>query len=335
MINNTTTQTIEYPLRIGNISLETPLLLAPMTGFTDLPFRITIRRLGGVGLAYTEMVNPQTVLQERSKRRRDMLATSPEDRPLGYQIYGKSPQQMAETARCLEGYGAVLIDINMGCPMREIVSGGGGAALLKDPPLALSVAEAVVRAVSVPVTVKLRLGWDDESRVAADLARGLERVGIAAITVHGRTRAQGYEGEVSLDGIREVVEAVDGIPVIGNGDVNSPEEALRMLRETGCRGIMVGRGATKNPWLVRDLDRALRGLPSLPRPTLAERWELLRAQFERTVAHYGEQNAAVLFRKWFPVRAEQLELSREALLRLLKISDLDEMRRALTHHETF
>jgi len=331
MIVNSPIHRLLNPLKIGSLALETPVIIAPMTGFTDLPFRLTVRSLGGLGLAYTEMVNPQTVLQDRGKRRRDLLATTPEDRPLGYQIYGKDPRRLAETARWLEDHGAALIDINMGCPMREIVSSGGGAALLKDPLLALKIAETVVRAVTIPVTAKLRLGWNEGTIIAADLARGLEKVGIAAITVHGRTRDQLYRGKVSLEGIRRVADAVDKIPVIGNGDVSTPEDALHMLRATGCQGIMIGRGAIRNPWIIHDVWRKLCDLPPLPNPTMAERWDLLRAQFELSVSHYGEQHAVVLFRKWFPMRADHLGLSREEVLRLLKIVDLEDMRRALTY----
>lgn len=324
-------ETLEVPttLRIGNLALDSPVLLAPMAGFTDLPFRMGIRPLGGLGLAYAEMVNPPSVLFGGGKRRREILATVPEDRPLGYQIYGTDPQLMAEAAQWLQESGAAVVDVNMGCPRREITSGGGGAALLKRPDLAVRVAEQVVASVAIPVTVKMRLGWEEGALVAPDLARNLEKAGVAAITVHGRTRAQGFAGTVDLDGIRRVVETVERIPVIGNGDVTTPEAALRMLRETGCSGIMVARGATRDPWLIRDIWQALRGLPPLPAPTRAERLAMLRDQFERSILHYGERHAVALFRRWVPETAKKLQLGRETMLRLLRTPDIPEMRRAL------
>ncbi|MHB0869417.1 MAG: tRNA dihydrouridine synthase [Chloroflexota bacterium] len=319
----------QHTLRIGPLSLETPILLAPMAGYTGLPFRMAVRPLGGLGMAYAEMVNPLSVLWGGGKRRAEILATCPEDRPLGYQIYGTDPRLMVDTARWLEGQGATLIDINMGCPQREITSSGGGSALLKSPAEAAKLAEQVVGSVSVPVTVKLRLGWEAGSMVAPDLARHLEKAGVAAITIHGRTRAQAFSGEVDLDGIRRVVEAVERIPVIGNGDVTSPEAALRMLRETGCAGVMVARGAIRDPWLIRDVWQALQGLPPLPTPTRAERVGLLSDLFERSILHHGEKHAVPAFKKWIPEVSKKLDLSREAMIRLLRISEVPEMRQAL------
>ena len=315
-----------HQLRIGSLSLETPILLAPMAGYTDLPFRAILRSLGGLGLAYTEMVSPESVLFGKGNRRREILATSPDDRPLAHQIYGTDPQLMSDAARWLEDHGAVLVDINMGCPQREITSSSAGAALLRNPALAARLADRIVRAVSIPVTAKIRLGWDAQSVIAAELSRDLERAGVAAITVHGRTRDQGFVGEVKLEEIRRVVESVERIPVIGNGDITSREDGLRMLRETGCSAIMVGRGAVRDPWLVRDLWRELHGLPQLPRPTYEERLGLLREHFERSIDHYGERHAVAIFRRWLAERARHLDWSREKMLRVLKISTIPEMR---------
>ena len=325
-------ETLQLPttLQIGDLKLATPILLAPMAGFTDLPFRMSVRPLGGLGLAYAEMVNSPSVLFGGGKRRSEILATVSEDSPLGYQIYGTDPQLMTAAARWLEENGADLIDINMGCPRREITSSGAGSAILKTPELAVRVAERVVASVSIPVTVKMRLGWEEGTVVAPDLARELEKVGVAAITVHGRTRAQGFGGVVDLTGIRRVVEAVERIPVIGNGDVTSPEAALRMLRETGCRGIMVARGAIRDPWLIRDIWQALRGLPPLPAPSRTEQISLLFDQFERSILHYGEKHAVAIFRRWIPELSKKLELGRETMLRLLRIIEIEEMRRTLT-----
>ncbi|HEX2986602.1 MAG TPA: tRNA dihydrouridine synthase DusB [Chloroflexota bacterium] len=316
-------------LRIGSLHLQTPILLAPMAGYTDLPFRSIVRPLGGLGLAFAEMMNPPSILFGKGKRRTELLATTPEDTPLGHQIYGTDADLMARAAQWLEEQGTDLVDINMGCPQREITAGNAGAALLKQPKEAVRIAEQVVRAVSVPVTAKIRLGWDAESIVAADLARQLEGVGIAAITVHGRTRQQGYGGRADLDEIRKVVEAVEGIPVIGNGDITSPLAARRMLEETGCAGVMVARGATKDPWLIRNIWRELSRLSALPAPSQAEKVAILREQFERSILHYGQLHAVAIFRRWIPPRASSLGLSREKMLQILKIRELPEMRAAL------
>jgi tRNA-dihydrouridine synthase B len=316
-------------LRIGSLSLETPILLAPMAGYTDLPYRTILRSLGGLGLAYSEMVSPQSVLLGKGPRRAEILATSPEDNPLGYQIYGTDPKLMSDAARWLEDHGAVLVDINMGCPQKEITSSSAGAALLRRPEEALHLAERVAGSVSIPVTVKIRLGWDAGSIVAPNLARDMERAGVAAITVHGRTREQGFKGEANLEEIRRVVEAVEHIPVIGNGDITSPQAAVRMLQETGCAGIMVARGATRNPWLIRDVWREIEGLPLLPPPTHAERLGLFQERFERTIVHYGEKVSVAIFRRWIAESARQLHWSRATMLCLLQIKEIAEMRRAL------
>ncbi len=324
-------QTTQRPqLQIGPLSLESPLVLAPMAGYSDLPFRTILRRLGGLGLAYTEMISPQSLLLGRGLRRDQLLATTPEDRPVGYQLYGRDSELMSEAARRLEGDGAELIDLNMGCPQREITSSLAGAALLRTPAEAVRLAEQVVSAVSIPVTVKMRLGWDSRSIVAPQLARDLELAGVAAITVHGRTRDQAFKGEVMLEEIRRVVDAVKRIPVIGNGDITTPETGLRMLQEAGCAGIMVGRGATRDPLLVRDLWRALRGLPPVPPPTQAEQIGLLREQFELSIRHYGERRVVAIFRRWIAARARSLGWSRETMIRLLRIGEISEMRGALS-----
>jgi tRNA-dihydrouridine synthase B len=300
-----------------------------MAGYTDLPFRTIVRALGGVGLAYTEMVSPESVLYGKGNRRGEILATAPQDRPLGYQIYGTDPQLMGEAAKWLEEHGAQLIDVNMGCPRREITSSLAGAALLRRPAEAVRLAERVVNAVSIPVTVKLRLGWDDSSIVAAELAREMEKAGVAAIAVHGRTREQAFGGEVNLEEIRRVVESVEKIPVIGNGNIVSPDAGLKMLQYTGCAGIMVARGATRNPWLIRDLWRALQGLPPLPAPTHEQKIGLLREQFELSILHYGERHSVAIFRRWITERTRLMKWKRDKMIRLLRISSLSEMRSAL------
>src|SRR2546421_8851424 len=243
----------DRPLRLGSVELASRFTLAPLAGYTTLPFRMSVRDVGGVGLCTTDLVNARAILQG-SVRTMELLATCPEDRPLAVQIYGGSPEDMAAAAKWVEEYGATAIDINMGCPVRKVVRGGGGSAMMCDTTGAtVDLVAKVVAAVKVPVTVKMRLGWDADNLTAPHFAREFERVGVAAVTIHGRTREQGFSGSVNLNGIRAVVEAVERIPVIGNGDVRSVRDADRMLRATGGAGIAVGRGALANPWVFRQL----------------------------------------------------------------------------------
>jgi nifR3 family TIM-barrel protein len=236
---------------------------------------------------------------------------------------------MTDAARWLQDHGASLIDLNMGCPQRKISARGAGAGLLRQPAAAVALTARIVGAVGVPVTVKIRLGWDRDSLVAVELARELERAGIAALTVHGRTRGQGYLGEADRDAIGQVVAAVSTIPVIGNGDILSPETARRMLTETGCAGIMLGRGALREPWLIRDIWQALQGLPPLPPPARGERLRLMLRHLDAMLRHYGEPAGAVLFRKWIPHYAAKLGWPRPAMVRLLHIADPADLRSAL------
>ena len=317
------------PLLVGGVVLASRFTLAPLAGYTNYPFRRSVREIGGVGLCTTDLVNARAVL-EKSKKTLELLVTGADDRPLSVQIFGGNAAELAGAAKWLEGYGADFIDINMGCPVRKVVRVGGGSAMMCDTTGAtVKLVEQVVQAVSIPVTVKMRLGWDDDNLTAPHFAREFERIGVAAVTIHGRTREQGFHGVINPAGIRAVVEAVERIPVIGNGDVTSPEAALRMLRETGCRGIMVARGALRDPWLVRDIWQALRGLPPLPVPSRADRILLLLDQFERSILHYDEKHAVAIFRRWIPELSKKLELGKETMLRLLRIAEIEEMRRTL------
>ncbi|MBN1269726.1 MAG: tRNA-dihydrouridine synthase family protein [Kiritimatiellae bacterium] len=286
-------------LRIGDLDLESPVLMAPMAGYADLAFRRCLRSLGGLGLAFTAMLNPVSLIRGTGRERNALLATHPEDQPLGYQLYGKDPDWVARAARWLEERGARLVDINMGCPQKRISGKGCGAGLLKEPDLAIRIVRKVLEQVTVPVTAKLRLGWDN-AETAVHLARAFESEGVAAVTVHGRTRVQGFSGRVDLDAIRRVVEATDKIPVIANGDIDSVAAAREMFAHTGCAGVMLGRYALKNPWLIRDIARDLRGDPPLPPPTAEEREAFMRRHYELSVELYGDR-AEILFRKWLPL----------------------------------
>ncbi|MDR2462394.1 MAG: tRNA-dihydrouridine synthase, partial [Verrucomicrobiales bacterium] len=237
------------PLKIKNLTLASPLLLAPMAGFTNLPFRVAARRLGGVGLTVSELVNARSLLELNPKALR-LAAVADDDRPFAAQLFGANVSEMRDAARLAADLGADVIDINMGCPSDKVNACGGGAALLRDEPLMVRLAAAVAGAVPLPVTVKTRLGWDRVS--VPRLVPALEQAGVAAIAVHGRTRVQGYAGGVSHSGIREVVSAARNIPVIGNGDVRTPQDAALMLSETGCAGVMIGRAALRNPFIFHD-----------------------------------------------------------------------------------
>lgn len=307
-------------LKIGDLELDSPVMLAPMAGYTDLPFRRCVRSLGGVGLAFTEMLSPETLLHGKREVTRKLVATHPEDQPLGYQVYGKDPGQVARGARWVEEYGAKLIDINMGCPQKKLSGRGRGAGLLRRPDLAVDIVRRVLETVRVPVTVKLRLGWDN-TETAAELARRFEELGAAAVTIHGRTRMQGFSGGVDTDAMRRVVEAVRTIPVIANGDVVSVETAREMFEQTGCAAVMLGRAPLARPWLLRDIARDLRGEPPLPPPAREERVRFMRRHFDLSAEFHGGDVAVLAFRKWVPQYLKGLAVDRATLAALQQLTD--------------
>lgn len=316
-------------LQIGGLSLESPVFLAPMAGYTDLPFRLIVRSFGGLGLAFTEMLNPASVLRGREKKVKFLLATRPDDQPLGYQIYGKDPGPLAEAARFLADRGAPLIDVNMGCPQKKISSRGAGAGLLRKPALAVEIARRVVEAVRVPVTVKIRLGWDN-AQTAVELAKEFEKLGVTAITVHGRTRVQKFEGKSDWEAIGNVRAAVDKIPVIANGDIVSVESAREVFRITGCAGIMLGRQPIKEPWLIRDIARDVSGQSPLPPPNREEHTALMLKHFGLCAELYGEKRTVVQFRKWVPQYLKGKSVPRPVLAALQQIKDAAELRKQLS-----
>src|SRR5439155_14171941 len=237
--------------RLGNLSLTSNLFLSPLAGYTNLPFRLIIREIGGVGLCTTDLINARSLL-ERNKKAHKLIETGPADHPLAVQLYGTMAGELRDAAVLLESLGVNAVDVNMGCPVRKICRNGGGSALMADHAKAAGMVKAMVDAVKIPVTCKMRLGWDDDNLTAPDLARALEAVGVAGIAVHGRTRQQGFSGHVNRAGIRAVVEAVK-VPVTGNGDITTPHAAKRMFDETGCAAISIGRGAFYNPWIFRQI----------------------------------------------------------------------------------
>lgn len=255
-------------MNIGKIELSAPLALAPMAGITDLPFRLICRRLG-CGMTVSEMVSAKGLLYKNVKTT-EMLRIDDGERPTAIQLFGSVPAELAEAARMVEASGADMIDFNMGCPVPKIVNNGEGSALMKNPQLAHDILAAMVKAVKIPVTVKFRAGWDDANRNAVEIARAVEAAGVSAVAVHGRTRQQFYEGKADWSIIADVKQAVK-VPVFGNGDIFTVADGLRMLEQTGCDGLMIGRGADGNPWLFTALAAALRGEPLPQPPSLKER----------------------------------------------------------------
>lgn len=280
-------------LRIGNVQLDTPLLLAPMAGYCDLAFRVLCRSLGGVGLASTDLLNCRSILRG-NRRALQLAATDERDSPLCMQLYGNDHDPLPEAAQWAADHGAVIIDINMGCPVDKVCKKNGGSLLLCDPDRTVRLAERIVKAVQdrhVPVTAKVRLGWNDRSIVAPRLARMLEDVGIRAVTVHGRTTEQRFSGRARLDGIAEVVAAVSSIPVIGNGDVREPENVLRMMQKTGCAGVMIGRGALRKPWLFSRAWSMLRTGKAGCEPTMVEKLRIVAMHLDLIEQYAGRRMA--------------------------------------------
>ena len=310
------------PLRFGPLALPSRYLLAPLAGYTNLSFRLAVRELGGLGLATTDLVNARAMLQF-SRKTMELLQTCPEDRPVAVQIYGSEPEYMAEAARWLEDYGVSSVDINMGCPVHKVTKGGGGSALLCDAGGTVKLVRAVVEAVRLPVTVKMRLGWDDDHLSAPFFAREFERAGVAAVTIHGRTRAQGFGGRVNLDGVRAVVEAVERMPILGNGDVRTIADAEHMLNYTGCAGIAIGRGALLNPWFFAQLARREETGDPGPPATYVQRLNFMNRHFHLLVGHRGERFACLSFRKVANWYCRVLKPGRDIQQRLMMIESVE------------
>ncbi len=314
------------PLHLGKIALASRFHLAPLAGYTNLPFRLSIREIGGVGLCTSDLVNARAIL-ERIKKTQELLATDPRERPLFVQIFGGKAEELAGAAKWLIEQGlADGIDINMGCPVRKVVKTGGGSSLMCDTSgSTVELVRRVVEAVAVPVTVKMRLGWDDDNLSAPYFAREFEKVGVVAITVHGRTREQGFGGGVNHEGIRRVVEAVDRMPVFGNGDVRSIADASRMITETGCHGIAIGRGALADPWIFRQLANWVETGDPGPRGTYAERIEFMRLHLRRLVQwKRNEKYGCVQFRKVATWYTRALRLPKHVQQSLVMLGNLQE-----------
>lgn len=283
-------------LRIGALEIRDGLLLAPMEGYSDQPFRRICRRLGA-DLAYTEFTSSEGLVR-MAGRTASKVDLADDERPAGIQIYGRVPARMAEAARTVSRNRPALVDINFGCPARKVCGGGAGSQLMREPDLLVEIARAVVGAVELPVTAKLRLGWDHASINIVEVALRLQDLGLKALTIHGRTRCQKYEGEADLDWIAEVKRALE-IPVVGNGDVRTPQEAERMFRHTGVDAVMIGRGAIHNPWIFREARAWLDRGELLAPPGLVERVDLLMEHLELSMEHKGERRAILEMRKMY------------------------------------
>lgn len=267
---------------MGALEVRPATALAPMAGLTDSLFRRFVRRLGGCGLVMTELVSAEGLVRARRARRPqrtlDYLGFTPEERPIGAQLFGADPEVMAEAARLCQELGFDLVDINLGCPVPKVVRSRGGSALLRDLPLVGRILRRVRAALSIPLTLKYRSGWDERELVAVEVARLAQDCGLEAVTLHPRTRAQGFAGRADWSRIAEVKSAV-GIAVIGNGDVTAPEDALRMAAETACDAVMIGRAAASHPWIFRQLAELL-ATGAYERPAESDRYRLLRDYYD-------------------------------------------------------
>src|SRR3954462_6159849 len=312
------------------LKLNSNLFLSPLAGYTNLPFRLTIRELGGLDLATTDLVNARSLLEKNPKALK-LIETCPADRPLAVQLFGSVPQEMRDAAGYLESIGIASVDINMGCPVRKVCKVGGGSAMMTELDKTSALVRGMVDAVKIPITAKMRLGWDDQNLTAPELARTLEGVGVAAIFVHGRTREQGFGGTVNLAGIRSVVQAVKNIPVIGNGDIITPQAAKKMFDDTGCAGVSIGRGAFYDPWIFRRTLHYLNPGSSRreeahtvsaqkksepphvgsydniipPEPPFAERVRVMSRHLDLMVEVFGEELGCRMFRKVAPWYAKR------------------------------
>jgi nifR3 family TIM-barrel protein len=315
-------------MQLGRLTLSSNSFLSPLAGYTNLPFRLCVRELGGLGLATTDLVNARSLLEKKDKALK-LIESSAADRPLAVQLFGAVPQEMRDAAAYLESLGVDSVDVNMGCPVRKVCRVGGGSAMMTELHKTAQLVKAMVGAVRIPVTAKMRLGWDEENLTAPDLARALEDVGVAGVFVHGRTREQGFSGTINLRGIEAVVQAVRTIPVIGNGDITTPQAAKHMLEETGCAGISIGRGAFYNPWIFQHTQHYLVTGQLLAEPAFEERVRVMCSHLDRMIEVFGEEHGCRMFRKVAPWYAKRFGPANEFNKRVVLTSTKAEFHHVL------
>lgn len=321
-------------IRFGSVELGSNLFLSPLAGYTNLPFRLVVREIGGVDLCTTDLVNARSLL-ERNRKALKLIESNEQDRPLAVQLFGAVPEEMRDAALYVESLGVRSVDINMGCPVKKVCRVGGGSAMMTELDRTAALVRGMVDAVKIPVTAKMRLGWDEDNLTAPDLARALEDAGISAVFIHGRTREQGFSGTVNLAGIRAVVAAVQRIPVIGNGDVTTPEAAALMIRETGCAGVSMGRGAFYDPWIFRRTRHYLATGELLPEPSFAERVKILSRHLDLMIEVFGEELGCVMFRKVAPWYAKRFGPVAEFNKRVVQMSSRAEFDEILARYRTW
>jgi tRNA-dihydrouridine synthase B len=312
-------------LKIGNVELSNPLILAPMAGVTDLPFRLLCKEQGA-GLVCMEMISAKAIAFHNRNTER-LMETAPEERPVSLQLFGSDPKIISETAKAIEDRPFDILDINMGCPVPKIVGNGEGSALMKDPKLVERIVAETVRAVKKPVTVKIRKGFDDNHINAVEIAKIAEASGAAAVAVHGRTREQYYSGRADWEMIRRVKEAVR-IPVIGNGDVDSPQQAERLLKETGCDGVMIGRAARGNPWLFHRIRIYLETGKTELRPGLDEIRQMMLRHARMQIDYKGDYTGIREMRKhisWYTAGCPHSARLRAQINSVESLAELEEL----------